>query len=428
MISRVGQEAATSSPSAGKVVAEGDANELSRTRSGLAFCVVTAAITLALAASGTPSPLYVDYQAQFGFSDATLTIVYAMYAGGVVVTLLFTGGLSDRVGRRPVLVSSVLALIASLLVFLFAADTAWLYVARLLQGLATGVFTGAASAALSEVHPRRDTRVAALINSISTSMGIAVGAVIAGALAEWAPWPLRTPYVVLCVLALAVLVLIIVRVPETVASPQPFRFGDLLRPQRVGIPRQVRRPFVVGCLGVFAAWSVGGLYLALGGSLAMDLLGVRNHLVAGIVILSVQGVGGLVQLAFTRAAASTATVLGCVALIVGMGTVVLSVVLTNAALFLAGDVVTGVGFGLAFMGGMRMVTQAAPEDSRGQVLATFFVIAYVAISVPAIGAGIVSSYLGLATTLYLFAAVMAVIALATLLSTVRSRTRQVAGG
>jgi len=386
-------------------------------RSPFAFWTVTAAIALALAASGTPSPLYVDYQARWHFSAATLTVVYALYAGGVVITLLFAGGLSDRIGRRPVLIGSVLGLLASLVVFLLADNTVWLCVARLLQGLATGVFTGAASAALTDLHPRRDSRIAALVNSTSTSMGIAVGAVVSGALAQWAPWPLATPYALLLVVGAVLLAVLAVKIPETVTAREPIRLSTVLRPQRIGVPASMRRTFLIGCLGVLAAWSVGGLYLALGGSLAKELLHIDNHLVAGIVILSVQGVGGLSQLAFTKLSGRDAATVGCVALILGMALVAASVFLTSAVLFLAGDVVTGVGFGLAFMGGTRLVTQAAPADQRGQVLASYFVVAYLAISVPVIGAGVVSTRIGLSATFYVFAAVMAVVALVTLVST-----------
>ncbi|MDT7789965.1 MAG: hypothetical protein QOF58_8384 [Pseudonocardiales bacterium] len=401
-----------------------DVAEKLPSRSPFAFWTVTAAIALALAASGTPSPLYVDYQARWHFSAATLTVVYALYAGGVVIPLLFAGGLSDRIGRRPVLIGSVLGLLGSLIVFMAADSTFWLCVARLVQGLATGVFTGAASAALTDLHPRRDSRIAALVNSTSTSLGIAVGAVISGALAQWAPSPLVTPYLLLAVIGAVLLVVIVVKIPETVLEPAPIRISTVLRPQRIGVPAALRGTFLIGCLGVLAAWSVGGLYLALGGSLAKELLHIDNHLVAGIVILSVQGVGGLSQLAFTSLSGRSASTWGCVALIAGMAAVAGAVFLTSAGLFLVGAAVTGTGFGLAFMGGTRLVTQAAPDHQRGQVLASFFVVAYLAISVPVIGAGAVSTHIGLSATFYVFAAVMAVVALITLISTQLSNRQQ----
>lgn len=388
------------------------------------FWIVTATIGLALAASGTPSPLYVEYQQRWHFSATTLTSIYAMYAGGVIITLLLAGGLSDRIGRRRVLLGSVTGLIVSLVIFLAASGTAWLFLARGIQGLATGVFTGAAAAALTELHPRRDARTAGLVNSASTSTGIALGAVVAGALAQWAPLPLRLPYLVLVVLAVVLLGAIAVKVPETV--PHASTTGGLarlLRPQKLGVAPGVRGAFAIGSFGVLAAWSVGGLYLGLGGSLAKELLHVDNHLIAGLVILTVQGMGGVSQLAFRSMSNRTNAVIGCLSLIVGMSVVSLSLRLTNPAVFLGGDLITGVGFGLTFMSGTRRVTEAAPADKRGEVLAAYFVVAYLAISVPVIAVGEVSAHIGLVHTFYLFAAIMGLVAFTTLVCTLMYRPK-----
>jgi MFS family permease len=392
--------------------------------SRLPFWIVTATIGLALAASGAPSPLYVDYQQRWHFSSTTLTTIYAMYAGGVIITLLLAGGLSDRIGRRRVLLGSVSALIGSLVIFLFANDTGWLFLARGVQGLATGVFTGAAAAALTELHPRRDARAAGLVNSASTSTGIALGAVGSGALAQWAPLPLRIPYVLLIVLALLLLAAIALKVPETVPNASTAGgLGRLLRPQRLGVAPGVRGAFVIGSLGVLASWSVGGLYLSLGGSLAKELLHVNNHLIAGLVILTVQGVGGVSQLAFTSRTNRANAVIGFLSLITGMGVVSLSLSLSSPVLFLCGDLITGVGFGLAFMSGTRRVTEAAPADKRGEVLAAYFVVAYLAISVPVIAVGMVSAHIGLAHTFYIFAAIMSMVAVVALIGTLLYRPK-----
>lgn len=390
--------------------------------SRLPFWILAAMTAVALAASSTPSPLYVDYQQRWHFSSTVLTTVYATYAVGVIVSLLLAGGVSDRLGRRPVILASVAALILSMLVFLFATDIAMLYIARGIQGVATGVFTGAAGAALSELHPHRDARVAGLVNSTSQSIGIATGAVLAGALAQWAPLPLRIPYVVVALAAALLLAMMASALPESAAARQPSatRWG-LLHPARLRVPAQTRPAFVIGSLGVIAAWSVGGLFLALGGSLAAELLDAKNHLVAGVVILCVQGVGGLAQFAFSSASNKTTAVTGCLALIVGVGIVAWSLACSNPALFLGGDVVTGVGFGLAFLSGTRRVTEAAPLDRRGEVLAAYYVVAYLALSVPVIAAGVVSPHLGLVHTFYIFAAVTGALAAITLIVTVAYR-------
>src|SRR5919109_5555072 len=122
----------------------------------LAYAHVAAVIGLALFASGTPSPLYGTYRELWGFSPVVLTLVYATYAFGVVTTLILAGRISDEIGRRPVLLVALTALMAASVVFMAAESVAWLFVARAVQGLATGLALGAASAALLDLHPRRD--------------------------------------------------------------------------------------------------------------------------------------------------------------------------------------------------------------------------------------------------------------------------------
>lgn len=394
-------------------------------RSRLSFWLVTAATALALAASGTPSPLYVDYQAQWGFSATTITLIYGIYAGGVLLALLTMGGLSDRIGRRPVMIGSIAVLAASMVVFVFADNVWWLYAARAIQGVATGVFTGAAGAALSELHFRRDHRVASLVNSTATASGIAFGAVLTGVLAQWAPARLVTPYLVVAGMSVVIVVAIAIWVPETVTNRQSLR-SSLIRIQRLSLPAGIRREFAIGGLSVTAAWSVGGLYLALGGTIAKELLHVNNHLVAGLVILAVQGVGGVSQLIWNigRPAASirSSALVGSAALIVGLVLASIGLATSNSATFFAGAIATGIGFGLAFMAGTRRVTQAAPDAQRGEVLAAYFVIAYIAISVPAIIAGLVSTHLGITQTFYWFAAITSLIAAVVFASSAREKS------
>jgi MFS family permease len=393
-------------------------------RSSFAFWTVTAAIGVVLAANSTPTPLYVDYQQQWGFTSTTLTTIFSLYSGGILVTLLLAGGLSDRIGRRPVLLGSLAILIVSYAGFLFAKGVEWLYFARALQGFATGLFTGAAGAALVDLHPRSDNRTAGLVNSTSMPTGLAVGATLCGALAEWGPMPLRTPYLVIAALSLVLLAALALFVPETVPNPSR-NWGSLFCLQRLDVPVEIRGQFVIACLGVTAAWSVGGLYLGLGGSLVEELLQGNNHFIAGLVIVSMQGVAGLAQLMWSLRWSSVsntvASVAGCAALLVGMLVVALSLLIRNPAVFFLGAIVTGVGFGLAFMGSTRRVTQVAPPARRGETLAAYFVVAYLAFSIPVVATGFLTTRIGLSRSFYLFTAVVAVISVITMASTLAKR-------
>src|SRR5579885_2969848 len=120
------------------------------------YVLAAAIVGLGLFASVTPSPIYHLYAERWHFGSITLTLVYATYAFGVLATLLLAGRVSDEVGRRPVLVASLGTLALSTLVFMVADSTRWLFVARAIQGLATGAAISAASATLLDLHPRRD--------------------------------------------------------------------------------------------------------------------------------------------------------------------------------------------------------------------------------------------------------------------------------
>ena len=125
--------------------------------------IVAGFVALALMASSTPTPLYSVYAAQWHFSALAVTEVYAVYAICVLLALLLTGGLSDLIGRRPVIVSALLGLVGAESIFMVAGGLDWLFVARSLQGLATGLLLGATGAALVDLHPRHDGAKAGLV-------------------------------------------------------------------------------------------------------------------------------------------------------------------------------------------------------------------------------------------------------------------------
>src|ERR1700742_116710 len=177
--------------------------------SGLAaFSAVAAVIAVAFYASATPSPLYGVYQARWHFSTPVLSLVYATYAIGVLVSLLLVGSLSDQAGRRPVLAWSLLGLLVSALVFATASSVVWLFAARALQGLATGGALGAAGAALIDLHPTASTRTAALVNGVVALGGLGIGALLSSVLVQYLPAPRELPFGVVA----AMIALVLMRV------------------------------------------------------------------------------------------------------------------------------------------------------------------------------------------------------------------------
>jgi MFS family permease len=124
-----------------------------------------------MAGANLATPLYALYAARFHFSSLVLTTVFATYAAVLVPALILFGRLSDRFGRRPVILAGLAVAAIGLGLFAAASGTAWLYAARIVQGLAVGMVGGPATAALVELDPNGDRRRAALSAGLDRRAG-----------------------------------------------------------------------------------------------------------------------------------------------------------------------------------------------------------------------------------------------------------------
>jgi MFS family permease len=370
------------------------------------FVIVAGFITLALMASSTPTPLYSIYAAQWHFSALAITEVYAVYAIGVLLALLLTGGLSDLIGRRPVMVAALLGLVGAEVIFMFAGGLDWLFAARSIQGVATGLLLGATGAALVDLHPQRNGAQAGLVNGIASASGIALGALASSLLVEYARYPEVTPFAVIAVLA-ALGAWAAWRLPEPVVTSGK-RFS--LTPRVPRVPRVLWRTFGLSGLGVLASWSVGGLYLSLGPAIINQLHQTQNHAVGGLFVFVFCACAVLSQVVM-REVGNRLTVVGGGALLAS-GSLITAASVSGGSLdgFLLGSLLVGLGFGAAFMGALRTLSSTLPPAHRAGVMAAFFVVAYFAISVPAIAAGIAAVHIGLTSAATWFGCAVAVVA------------------
>src|SRR6478672_11550009 len=232
----------------------------------IGYAVAALVVGLGLFASVTPSPLYRTYSVLWHFSPLTLTLIYATYAFGVLTSLLLAGGVSDEVGRRPVLLVALGALMASSVLFMVAGSAVWLFVARGLQGLATGAALSAASAALLDLHPKRDPAGVGLTTATAAASGIGLGVLVSAALVQLGTLPRALPYVVLLLL-FALAFAGAYWMPEPIENRGRFR----LTAERPSVPAVARRPFFLAALAVLSSWSIGGLFFSLGPQLAAHL-------------------------------------------------------------------------------------------------------------------------------------------------------------
>jgi MFS family permease len=380
------------------------------------FWLVAVVLTLLLFAATAPSPLYRRYEAQLRFSAATLTAVFAVYAIAVLITLLVFGTLSDYLGRRSVIIAALAVSIGACALFLTAHGVAVLFAARVLQGIAVGLATGALGAALLDLQPRR-SGLAPVVNSAATSMGLAAGALGTSALVQYAPAPTHLVWWLL-IGGLIIAIAGILMIPES-AAPHAGVLSSL-RP-RVEIPPRARGTFALAVPCLIAVWALGGLYLSLGPSLAVQELRSPNDLWGGLVIFLLTGIGSAAAVTFRRINPPTAMLAGCLFLLAGTAVTLVAIATTTAATFLVGTAVAGIGFGVAFLGAFRTVAALADPSQRAGLVAAIYTVNYLAFSIPALIAGVAVTHYGLRPTALVYCAVIAALAAAAVASLIVRR-------
>jgi MFS family permease len=377
-------------------------DERLRTR-GRAYWLVSCALVLVLMGSNIPSPLFDIYARHWGFSTAVLTLIFAVYALALIAALLIFGPLSDRIGRRKVILAGLGVAASGSLLFTLAQDTAWLFAARVMQGLAVGIISGAGTAALAELHPRGDRKSAALAASIALTGGVALGPLFGGLFAQYGPSPLVLPYLAhLALLALATRE-IWRMVPETVEVKSD---RSAWRLQRLRVPAEIRRSFALGSAACAAGWGVSGTFLALGPSYTADLLQAQNLALTGGVVFVMLGTAAAAQFLLRQVPYSRAIILGSLALVAGLLGIVLAIPTESLAWLAGGALLGGLGMGLTFMGGLGLVGRVAPGDHRAEVMSGCYVITYLGVGLPVIGVGFAADSIGLTAAVAVFAAIM----------------------
>jgi len=381
-----------------------------------AFACVAFAFAVTMIGTTLPTPLYPIYRGELGFSELTITVIFAVYAAGVIVALLLFGNLSDTIGRRRALLPGLALSAASAVVFLIADDLPLLFLGRILSGLSAGIFTGTATATLIDFAPSGRTQRATLVATVVNVGGLGLGPLLAGVLAEYASSPLTLVFWVdLALLVPAAIGVWLIPEPVPEAASRPLR----IRPTRLRVPRQVRSIFVTAVIAGFAGFAVLGLFTAVVPAFLGEVLGVTNHAAAGVVVLAAFGSSALGQIAGRGLATERSLPGGCGLLIAGVLLVTVGLQTETLAALVAGGVVAGIGQGLSFAAGLASVNAAAPAQHRAATASSFFVVCYVAISIPVIGVGLLAEATDLVTAGTVFSCFVAALAALAIVDIVR---------
>lgn len=385
-----------------------------RVRRRAGFVVVLVALTVFLVGASAPSPFYPVLQERIGFSSVTMTLIFAVYALAMLVTLLLTGSLSDHLGRRTVITAGLLILAVSMAAFWQADSVGVLIAARVVQGLGAGLLLSSMSAAIVDLEPADRPGSGAIANSVTPLAGLAAGGVVSGVALDVAEDSALTA-VFGVLTALFVLMAVAVWIaPET--SARRSGVWASLRPE-VGVPPEARAAFLRAVPALVAGWATSGFYLSLGAPLVAQELGGSSHVSQGLVIAALNGAGAAMCFIARGWSSRQVTLYGTTTLAAGTALTLVALAAGSLPWFLAAAVFAGTGFGASFMGVMRSVTPLAPPERRGELFAAVFVASYVAFGVPAVLAGFAVGEFGLMETAMVYGTV--VVALAALAAALR---------
>jgi MFS family permease len=374
------------------------------------FALVVYAFWVTMLGTTLPTPLYPLYEQRYGFGELLVTVVFALYAIGVVAGLIAFGNLSDDIGRKLPLLAGLALSAVSALLFLFADSMAPIYPARVISGLSAGLFAGTATAYLVDLSPPERRRRASFVSAVVLLVGLGCGALLSGLLATYASHPLRLPFVVdLVLIALAIVGLL--RVPETVERRR-LRF----RPQRVAVPVEVRGVFLRAATAGFSAFAVTGLFSAVGPTFLRQVLGHGSPALAGVVVFFMFAMALVGQLLVRRMTDLNALTFGCGLLLLATTLLGLSVAVESLTLLVVSAVVTGLGQGAVFAGALAAINARAPVDRRGETASSFYVVTYLGLSLPVIALGIAIDTTSLEPAAIAFCVVIGAVVLAVILS------------
>lgn len=365
---------------------------LPQTSHGAGFWVVATAFLVVMAYATVPTPLYPLYQELDDFPVAVITVIFAAFAVGVVVSLFLLGHVSDWMGRRRMLTVAILVAALSAVLFLLWTEVPGLLVARLVNGASVGILTATATAHLGELRaharPTESTIVAASVAGAANLGGLALGPLIGGVFAEFLPAPLVLPHAVFLVVLLAAAIAVTC-VPETVSPPEEPR---PYRPQRIAAPPRSKSAFVAAGFGAFAGFALFGLFTSLAPTILIGTFGEHDHLLAGATAFSVFAAAATGQVVLARVPLRRRLTIAATCCAAGLAAVAGGAFAPSLVVFLIGGVVSGVGVGVLFSSAVATASGLAEPGLRGATLALVFLIAYCGLALPVIAIGVVLTF------------------------------------
>ena len=386
---------------------------------GLALAGGAVAFASLYLAAGSLTPLLVTYKEQWQFAPSMLNVAFAAYAIGFLGAVLTLGSLSDHIGRRPVLIGSLIVQLASNIVFLIAPDIGWVIAGRIVQGIASGAATAAFTAALVELAPANRKRLGTILGSVSLTGGLAIGSLLAGLAIQVTPAANTIVFTTLIVLTVIGGIVVIFS-PET-ATRTPGALRSMI--PRVAIPRAVRTEFFAAAPVVAAVWMLAGLSGGLAPNMVRSVFHLDSGLLNGVAGFVAPAVSAVIGLSFARVESRRAMSIGIYASIIGAAGIIGGVLAGSLAIMIIGQAIAGVGFGASFTAALRLIFPLAAAHQRAGVVAAIYVVSYLAFGLPIVIEGQLVEPLGEIPAVVCYTALAVLLALTSLIAQSRLSRR-----
>ncbi len=334
------------------------------------------------------SPLLVMYEDRQNYSSFLVNLLLGVYVLGLAPALLVAGPLSDRHGRKPLMLAGVATAVAgSALLALGHYGPLFIAAGRLFSGFTIGIAMAVGNSWIKELSqppydPHANLTAGARRASLAFTLGSAGGALVAGLLAQWGPLPDVVPFLVHVAVAVPFAV-VVLRTPETHAPDTSASLLSQLRIHSAAHPRFLRVVLVA------APWIFGSAAIAYGylPTKLRDATGDWGLVFATAATVIALGVSSAIQPIAKRVHSMTSSRGLSTALVLmagGIGLVWLAIAQQSVPIGVLANVVVGAGIGIGLVSGLVEVQRIAGDKDLAGLTGIFYAAAYLGFLTPAV--------------------------------------------
>jgi len=364
------------------------------------FWLVAYSLFITLLGTNLPAPLYAIYRTQYNLSSGMITLVFAAYALVVIPTIVISGQLSDRIGRKKVLITGVLFSIMGSIGFALANGIGMILWSRLFQGVSVGMLNGVAVAAMTELEPKQDRIRSAFVAAIAVTIGNGLGPVLSGFLGDYSPYPTELSYMIHLLFAIPSIIGLFYIHEKVQPTLTPLQ---LRKPY---VPKAIQKPFYLSSTTSFLAWGIMSLMLSIIPSYLEAIVGKTNLSISGGIIALVLGLSTIHQLMLKKVSIRTLITIGYTLLILGLIGMILTMITESLWILIFTTVLIGLGHGPTYAGSLALVNQVSPNTCRVDIVSSFYVVTYLGVSIPILLLGFASLWIGLNDAIQWFSLIM----------------------